>query len=406
MTNSCFPKQSQLVNVEQALTTLLSYANPSEKTQLIAIEQSLGFVLAQDVISDINIPPKDNSSMDGYALNSADFLGEPLKVSARISAGETSQMLKKNTAVRIFTGAQIPQGADSVIMQEECEQNQDSVEIFSLPVCGQNIRRQGEDIKQGDKILNKGYKIRPQDIGLLASVGVVNVSVYNKITVAILSTGNEIKNPGTSLKTGQIYNSNRYTLLGLLADMAVEVMDLGIIADDFTTTKNTLIEAANTADIIISTGGVSVGEEDHIKTALEEVGQLMMWRIRMKPGKPLAFGKIGKAFFMGLPGNPVSTFAVFNLFVRPFVAKFIGNTAYVQQQFLLTADFDWLQKGERREYLRASVKNNKVVIYPNQGSGVLSSTTWASGFCCIMENTCIKKGDLVAFIPFSQWGRV
>lgn len=401
-------QSSHLISVEQALQTLLSYSQCRLDTIFLPIEQALGYVLSDDVVSNIDIPPKDNSSMDGYAIKVENFDGQSMPLSGRISAGQVSPTLADNTAVRIFTGAQIPNGADCVVPQEECEQASingvKQVEIFSMPSVGDNIRKQGEDLKQGDIILEKGRKIRAQEIGLFASIGLQTVPVYRALKVAIFSTGDELINPGTPLKQGQIYNSNRYTLLGLLADMAVKVIDLGVIKDDFNLTKKTLLAASKQADLIITTGGVSVGEEDYIKTALEEIGELMMWKIRMKPGRPLAFGRINQAFFMGLPGNPVSTFAVFNLFVRPFMVNFSGQIGYQQRQYLVEADFNWLTKGNRREYLRAKVEGSKVAIYPNQGSGVLSSVSWADGFCCIQEDNMVRKGDLVPFIPFSQWG--
>ena len=404
MTKQYSSKRQPLISVDTALATLLKSAQCCLETISLPIEQSLGYVLSQDEVSSINIPPEDNTSVDGYALNANNFAWDKLPVSGRITAGIAGQTLIKNTAMRIFTGAQIPQGANCVVAQEECEQTDDKVEIFVMPTAGQNIRKQGEDIKLGDIILTKGTRIRASEIGLLASIGRQTVSVYRKIKVAIFSTGNEIINPGKPLLAGQIYNSNRYTLLGLLAHMPVQIIDLGVVADDFNIVKKTLLTASKQADLIITTGGVSVGEEDYIKIALEEIGELMMWKIAMKPGKPLAFGRINQAFFMGLPGNPVSTFAVFNLLVRPFLTHFMGQINYQQVQYLLQANFNWSAKNNRREYLRARQTNGKINIYTNQSSGVLSSVAWADGFCCILENSTVKKGDLVPFIPFNQWG--
>lgn len=399
-------KHKLLVSVEEVLEILLSQANCLLKTTTKPIEGCLGFTLAENIISAINIPPKDNSSVDGYAFNVSDWEGKPLPLGGRICAGDVSPPLKTGTIVQIFTGAQIPQGANCVVIQEECEEIDAQVEVFCAADIGENIRKQGEDIRSGEVVLKKGQKIRPQEIGLLAAIGLQNVVVYRPLKVAIFSTGNEIINPGTPLKTGQIYNSNRWTLRGLLADMVVKVLDLGIIADNYQATEQALQNASEQADLIITSGGVSVGQEDHIKTALANLGELIVWKVKMKPGKPLAFGKIGRAFLLGLPGNPVSTFAVFNLLVRPFMAILMGQISYSQAQYELEADFNWRQKSDRREYLRAQQFGKKVVIYPHQGSAVLSSVVWADGFCQLERGCTIKKGQKVIFIPFSQWGRV
>ncbi len=403
MSETCFPKNNPMLSVQEALKVLLSHAHCQLDTQTIPIEASLGRIVAQDVRSVLHIPPQDNTAMDGYTFNGADFDGSPLPISGRICAGDVVTPLMTGTAVQIFTGAQIPIGADTVVPEEITEVIGTQVEIFGKPIAGQYIRRQGEDVKIGDIVLKKGKSIRAQEMGLLAALGQSTVVVYQRLKVAIFSTGNELVNPDKTLKVGQIYNSNRYTLLGLLQSLPIEVLDFGIVADDFQATQKMLQQTSAQADLIISNGGVSVGQEDHIKAALASIGQLMMWKVRMKPGKPLAFGKIGQAFFMGLPGNPVSVFAVFNLFVRPFITQQIGQIPSPLLQYQQTSGFDWLKTGDRREYLRAKVVDNEVIIYPNQSSGVLSSTSWAQGFCVIMEGTTIKKGDPITFIPFSQW---
>jgi molybdopterin molybdotransferase len=387
--------------VEQALATLLKSTNNNQIIEIINIGEILGRVLAQDIKSTVNIPPYDNSAMDGFALKHTLGQGE-FDISQRIPAGVAPKPLKKNTVARIFTGAVIPENADCVVIQEECLIEGDSVDILAKMDKGQNIRKQGEDVKIGEIVLKKGQIIRPQDMGLIASVGLNKIEVFSEITIAFFSTGNELIEPGNELSIGQIYNSNRYTLLGLLKNMPVNFLDLGIVPDDLQSTKDILQRASNEADIIISTGGVSVGEEDYVKTALESLGELTMYKVKMKPGKPFTFGKINKAYFLGLPGNPVSAFVIFNLFARSFIAKCIGLNYQLKIQKVV-ADFDWHKKGMRREYARAKIINNKAEIYHSQSSGVLSSTVWAEGLVVIMEGTTVKKGDELDFISFNQW---
>ncbi|SFV69904.1 Molybdopterin biosynthesis protein MoeA [hydrothermal vent metagenome] len=388
--------------VEQALEILKNYAKNKQEIETVDIQFCLGRVIAKDICSTVNIPPYDNSAMDGFAINH--HIGQAeVEISQRIPAGTSPKPLKENTAARIFTGAFIPQGADCVVIQEQCEIKDNKVDIFAKAVIGQNIRKQGEDVQIGDIVLKKGQKIRPQDMGMLASIGINKIAVYKKITVAFFSTGDELIEPGNELTKGKIYNSNRWTLLGLLQTMNINILDLGIIKDDFQSTKNALETASKKADIIISTGGVSVGEEDYVKSALENLGELMMYKVKMKPGKPFTLGLIDSSYFLGLPGNPVSAFTVFNLFARPFITQCMGSNYQIQTQEVIT-NFAWNRKGERREYARAKLINGKAEIYHSQSSGVLSSTIWADGLVIIMEESIIKKGDKITFIPFNQWG--
>lgn len=390
--------------VEQALETLLLIAKSAintSKIETISLAQSLGRVLAKDITSTVNIPPFDNSAMDGFALNHHLGQGE-FEISQRIPAGISPQKLKQNTVARIFTGAFIPENADCVVIQEQCEIKDNRVDIWAKAKQGQNIRKQGEDVKIGDIVLKKGQVIRPQDMGMLASIGLNKIEVVEQLTVALFSTGDELVEPGNLLSAGKIYNSNRWTLLGLLNNMPVKILDLGIIEDNFESTKTVLEQASMKADIIISTGGVSVGEEDYVKSALESLGELTMYKVQMKPGKPFTFGKIKNAFFLGLPGNPVSTFSVFNLFVRPFIYQCLEANYQLKTQQVI-ADFDWARLGDRREYARAKLVDGKAQLYHSQSSGVLSSTVWADGFVKIMENQVIQKGEKIEFIPFNQW---
>ena len=398
------------MTVDDALVLILSKAVPLDEIENLDLSRALGRILAQPQISALNVPPADNSAMDGYALASGDIAIDGktrLRVSQRIAAGQPSQALIPGTAARIFTGAPIPLGADCVVMQEHCRVEGDTV-IISQPLhAGQNIRARGEDVKSGVTILDAGIKLRPQDLGLAASIGVGRLPVYRPLHVAIFCTGDELTEPNTPLAAGKIYNANRYTLTGLLHTLRCEIIDFGIVPDNLAATRAVLAAAAQQSDLIITSGGVSVGDEDHVKGAVETLGQLDMWRIAMKPGKPLAFGSVGNTPFFGLPGNPVSVFATFCLFARPFILRRQGMMQTLPQSVLVRADFDWLQSGNRREYLRARLHTNTegmtgATIYPNQSSAALTSISWAHGLVCIAEGTTVQRGQMVSFIPFNE----
>ena len=372
-----------LVTVDQAIEKILSQAVPVAQRETVGILDALNRVLAEDLHSTIDVPGYDNSAMDGYAVNSEDCLtsGSELPVTQRIPAGQVGTRLEKGTAARIFTGAPIPVGADAVVMQEKCQQVDDKVVINTVVEAACNVRRAGEDIKSDSIVLSAGSRLRPQDLGLLASVGLAEFKVKRRLKVATFFTGDEIVAPGQALSPGQIYNSNRYTLSGLLQAMNCEIIDLGIVPDTLEATTAVLKQAAESADVVITSGGVSVGEEDYVRIALEQLGELSMWRIAMKPGKPVAFGKVGNALFMGLPGNPVSVFVTFLVFARALVLKLQGVDDVLPKRVPVIADFDW-PKIQRQEYLRVKLtqKDGRTVaqIYPHQGSGVLSSASWAS----------------------------
>jgi len=404
-------KKQNMLSADEALSFLLARVRPANRTEQVATADALGRVLAERLTSVVNVPPLDNSAMDGYAVRIADLINAStrLRVTQRIPAGTVGQPLEAGQAARIFTGAPVPAGCDAVVMQEYCGVEGDTVTVSKPPKIGENIRRSGEDIATGAEILPAGIRLRPQEMGLAASVGIASLHVYRKLKVATFFTGDEIVMPGEPLKPGQIYNSNRFVLTGLLQALGCEVVDLGIVPDDFAATVKVLEAAAAGADLIITSGGVSVGEEDHVKAAVEAAGKLDLWKIAIKPGKPLAFGEVGdvrKVPFIGLPGNPVSAFVTFCLFVRPFILRSQGIAATAPQAFSLKADFDWLKPDKRREFLRArllTAENGEVVVqlYPNQGSGVLTSTAWADGLVEVPEGSPIHRGETVKFLPFS-----
>ena len=405
-------------SANQALEILLSQAQSINAMQTVPLQDALGRVLAEDVISKVSVPPMDNTQMDGYALRAEDVKekGVVLPVSQRIPAGYVGEALQANSAARIFTGASIPAGATAVVMQEDCEVLGTpyhsglnyQIKVNHVPKVGEWIREKGEDITENQVILSKGTFLRPQELGVAASSGMTHVNVYERIRVALFFTGDELTLPGQDLKPGGIYNSNRDTLIACVRALGCEFTDFGIVPDTLEATQNTLKAAAKHHHLIVTSGGVSVGEEDHIKPAVQSVGQLDMWQIAIKPGKPLAFGSINseqesKTWFMGLPGNPVSSFVTFLLFVRPFIHALQGRVRQIDPAYHLEADFDWLRPDKRNEFLRVRVNHaGKLDLFPNQSSGVLTSASWGDGLADIPPGQVIRKGDQVRFIPFSH----
>ena len=398
-----------LMQVRDALDFLLAAARAVDGVEDVDTLDANGRVLAADQVSTLNVPAADNTQMDGYAVRAADCAGgaATLRIAQRVPAGTVGQPLEAGTAARIFTGALIPEGADAVVMQEQCEADGDQVTIKHAPQPGEWIRRAGEDIVQGSVILPAGTRLRAQELGLASSVGLARLPVRRRVRVAVFFTGDELAMPGETLAPGAIYNSNRFTLRGLLEDLGCEISDYGIVPDSLQATRDTLRAAAAEHDLIITSGGVSVGEEDHIKPAVEAEGRLNMWQIAVKPGKPLAFGEVdradGHAFFLGLPGNPVSSFITFLLFVRPFLLRLQGVSGTVEPRAIpLRADFDWTRPDRRNEFLRARINDaGGLDLFPNQGSGVLTSTVWADGLVDNPPGQAIAKGDIVRFIPFA-----
>jgi molybdopterin molybdotransferase len=408
--NQCDQPEDRLIGYDDALQQLIAKVFPKQKLTRKALLDSFGEVLAESQRSTIDVPQSDNSAMDGYALNSSDLAetGETeLSVSQRIAAGQAAEPLQPGTAARIFTGAPIPAYADVVIMQEQVQLDGDSIRFDIKPESGSNIRPAGNDIRSGDTILQKGCRLRPQDIGLAASVGLESLPVFEKIRVGMFLSGDELVEPGMPLTAGKIYDSNRYTLQGLLHALGCEVIDLGLVGDTLQETKSAMLNAAQQADLVVTSGGVSVGEEDHVRIAIEQLGELHLWRLRIKPGKPLAFGEINSTPFIGLPGNPVSVFATFCLFVCPLIKTLQGRPWQKPIAVQVAAGFDWQKPDSRREFLRARLEPGDdqtpvAQIYPNQDSGVLSSAVWGQGFVEIAEGQTLKAGDKVDYLSFDQ----
>ena len=406
-----------MLSVAQALQNLLQAVRSLQEIEQVATLAANGRVLAENQFSTLHVPPMDNTQMDGYAVRAADCQSGQarLPVTQRIPAGVIGQSLDAGTAARIFTGAFIPTGADAVVMQEQCvseiQGEQTFVTINHVPQSGEWIRRQGEDIKSGAEILAAGTRLRAQELGLAASVGLATLPVWRPLRVAVFFTGDELTMPGEPLKKGSIYNSNRFLLTGLLQNLGCQITDYGIVPDNLAATRETLRQAARDHDLIITSGGVSVGEEDHIRPAVEAEGRINMWQIAVKPGKPLAFGEVRRnehsdakdyAFFLGLPGNPVSSFVTFLLFVRPFILRMQGIQDVTPVSYAMRADFEWKRADKRNEFLRAKInQQGGLSLFSNQSSGVLTSTVWGDGLIDLPAGQTIANGDMVRFIPFS-----
>ncbi len=408
-----------LIPFDEALARLLDRAAPATTPEDVATMEASGRVLAAEVVSSLSVPAWDNSQMDGYAVRSSDvaaIAAKPeasLPVAQRIPAGQRGEPLAAGTVARIFTGAAIPQGADAVIMQEQASVTGDGagVRFSHVPQPGEWVRREGEDIRAGSTILAAGTRLTPQATGLAASVGAASLRVYRPIRVACFFTGDELVMPGEPLPPGGIYNSNRFLLTALLKRLGCEVHDIGIVPDDREATRSALREAARQAQLIVTSGGMSVGEEDHVRPAVEAEGELDMWQIAIKPGKPLAYGRVrngaapgGYAHFIGLPGNPVSSFVTFLLFVRPFILALQGVSEVAPMRLRMTAGFDWPRPDRRREFLRVAVdrESGELALFPHQGSAVLMSTVHGDGLVDNPPGQAIRRGDVVRYLPFSE----
>ncbi|MEW5716630.1 gephyrin-like molybdotransferase Glp [Pseudomonas sp. SB113] len=397
-------KTGALMPVEQALQQLLAMADaaPIREQQRLPLAECDGLVLAQDLVSTLDLPPWPNSAMDGYAICLADWTGEPLPVSQRIFAGQAPQPLAAGTCARIFTGAPVPEGADCVEMQENAVVHADERVSFTAPLRpDQNIRPQGQETTVGELVLAAGTRLGPIELGLAASLGRDRLDVIRRPRVAVLSTGDELIEPGLPLGPGQIYNSNRRVLCSWLKRMGCEVIDAGILPDDLEQTRSRLA-GLSAVDLILSTGGVSVGEADFLGIALREEGELALWKLAIKPGKPLTFGHFRGVPVIGLPGNPASTLVTFALLARPYLLRRQGVADVEPLRFDVPVGFTWPKPGNRREYLRGRIEQGKAIIYRNQSSGVLRSAAWAEGFVEVLEGTTLDIGDRVNFIPLSE----
>lgn len=394
----CVTRQS-LLPLETALARLLAKASPPQRVEQVAIQSALGRFCATDNRAEIAVPPMDNSAMDGYAVQ-AGMAGQRFPVTSAVYAGDAATPLEGNGIARIFTGAEIPTGADAVVIQEDVQAHGDVVQLPDEVDRGQHIRRRGQDCEVGDLLIAKGQRLRPQDLGLLASQGLMEVSAYSPLKVALFSTGNELREPGSgALPRGSIFNSNRPMLSGLLQNLGCDVLDLGIVEDTPEATIDALKTAAGVTDLIITSGGVSVGEADHVRDAVSALGAIDMWRIAIKPGKPFAFGSVGDAHFIGLPGNPTSAFVTFLLLARPFILKAQGSVDLVPRVLPARADFSLNNAGSRTEYLRVhlGLQEGQLVVKPfaNQSSGVLRSVTDSDALAIIPLGTTVAVGDTI-----------
>ncbi|EPJ80226.1 molybdenum cofactor biosynthetic protein A1 [Pseudomonas sp. CFII64] len=398
-----------LMPVDEAIQRLLDQVPPPPLSHMIPLDQAMGRVLAADIHSPVNLPAWDNSAMDGYALRAADLPTEGgyLPLGGRIAAGDPADSpLPAQQAVQIFTGAPLPPGADTVVPQERCRIEGARV-WFPLVKVGDHVRHKGEEVRRGDLLLKAGKRLRAQELGLLAGAGVARVEVYRPLQVCLLSSGNELREPGDHLAPGQIYNSNRYCLAALLRGWGVEVHDYGVMADELAASRHALTLASSECDLLLSSGGVSVGEEDHLKQAIEELGSLDFWRLAIQPGKPLAFGNVIGKPWIGMPGNPSAAMITALVVVRPFLLRAQGVTDVLPKPLAVPAGFDWLQRNKRRQYLRARLTPDaegrlSVELHPQQSSAMLTAACWADGLAVIECEQQVLKHDNVMFLSFAD----
>ncbi|MGD2128523.1 MAG: molybdopterin molybdotransferase MoeA [Lysobacterales bacterium] len=395
-----------MLSVDDAIAALLDRARVLAEEEQADLGHALGRMLAAPLVAGIDVPPADNSAMDGYAIRHADCDSESalLPISQRVTAGSSPDELETGTAARIFTGAEVPRGADTVVMQENCEASESTLRILQLPAPGANIRRRGQDIARGATVLEAGTRLRPQDVGLAASLGLASLPLRRRLRVAILSTGDELVEPGEPAGPGKIYNSNRYTMRSQLEAWGFEPVDLGVARDEHAAVRKALRRAASEADVVMTSGGVSVGEEDHVRNVVQELGEISLWRIAIKPGKPFAFGQVMGKPFLGLPGNPVSVFVTMLIVARPFLFACQGAEETTLTPFRMPAQFD--KRGSSREdYLRVRSGDGGLKPFANQSSGVLFSTSWAHGLVRQRQGQDIHPGDIVDFFPFALFNQ-
>ncbi|MFL1420144.1 gephyrin-like molybdotransferase Glp [Pseudomonas fildesensis] len=398
-----------LMPVDEAIATLLAQAPPPPATQVISLEQALGRVVAEELFSPLDLPGFDNSAMDGYALRAEDVPAEGgyLMLAGRVAAGQHSTVsVQAGQAVRIFTGAPLPPGADTVIPQERCRLY--GQRVWCPPVrLGEHVRKQGEELRRGQTLITVGKRLRAQDIGLLASAGIPRLKVYRPLRVCLLSSGNELREPGEPLVPGQIYNSNRYVLGALLRGWGVDVHDYGVMADELAASRDALTLASSECDLLLTSAGVSVGEEDHLKQAIEELGRVDFWRLAIQPGKPLAFGNVAGKPWIGLPGNPSAALITALVVVRPFLLRAQGVERVLSVPATVPAAFEWLKPNKRRQYLRARLSPGedghlRAVLHPQQSSAMLTAACWADGLVIIEREQQVLKDEPVPFVSFAE----
>ena len=393
-----------LTPIHEALTTILADASYKPAVETTPLQALPGRVLAETVESPMNVPPWDNSAMDGYAVDTASLQFDTIfSVSQKIFAGVKPEPLLANTVARIFTGAAVPEGADAIVMQEDVVATPQGVTFKTLPSVGQHIRRAGEDISLGQQLYSKGETLSVNDLPVLASIGKAELNVHKPLRVAVFSTGDELIEPGLPLQAGQIYNSNRVLLQGLLEQCSCEYIDAGVVPDNLAATEQALLDLSVKADLIISTGGVSVGEADFLKEALANVGRVNLWKMAIKPGKPLVYGRVGDCPYFGLPGNPSSAFVTFHVIVKPYLDAMLGRTDSGITHYAKT-DFEWPKAGSRQEYLRVQLYQDgyeqRLRLYPNQSSGAVSSFAWGNALAIVPIGAVFEKDSVLEVLPF------
>lgn len=389
-----------MLSVDRALNQILSNAKRIVETEVVPLKVANGRVLAKDITAQMSMPPFDQSAMDGYAVKFDEIpTSKSMPLKQRVPAGQAPSEHIPNSAARIFTGAAIPRGADCVIIQENVEATKESIRLEGEFTLGQNIRLQGSEVNKGDLILAAGTRLNPFLVGICATHGLAEIPVFKKLRVGVMSTGDELLEPGMPLGLGKIYNSSRFMLQGLVESIGMEFIDLGIVSDSHNETVAAISQACDTCDVLLTTGGVSVGEEDHVKNAIDELGELNVWKLAIKPGKPLAFGHANNIPVFGLPGNPVSSLVTFLILALPYLKTAQGRSASVEQNIHIAADFD-RKAGTRQEYLRVKVHDNQLKLFDNQSSARLSSAGWADGLAVQSPGKSIKKGQPLEFLSF------
>ena len=411
LSDDCFAFNGPLLPIEDAAKLMAAQVPPVKETEIVKLKDALGRVATEDVKARIALPSFDNSAVDGYAVRHGDIAPSgdtQFRIVEEIFAGEKpSKALAAGEAARIFTGAPMPAGADTVYMQEDCKVEGNFVTVPPGLKIGANRRLPGEDLKEGAIAIPKGRRLKPQDVALLAAVGVAKIKVRRRVRVAVFSTGNEIVEPGKKLKAASLYDANRFLLLGLLEKLGAKTSDLGILADDKKKLAEKIGKAAKTHDLVLTTGGVSTGEADHVKAAVEKLGKLVFWRIAIKPGRPVAMGVISGAAFAGLPGNPVAAFVTFAHIVRPLLLRLMGANAEPFTALPVRAGFDYKKKKDRREYVRVSLRSAEggaliAFKHPQEGAGVITSLTETDGFAELREDVAaVKKGETIGFISYA-----